>query len=167
MHCTLNGALELVCFMCCLVQANGWYSLEVRRPRRIAPRRDGQCADSAAGKSAHSPDTTPKIGYATVYTPMGLLSKIGAVVRILLLTLGVSRFTTGVNNVERRAGESFLTSIGEIVHFSAGSNECVEQSQVFLSSCQKISRNHTALNVEAACVTSALGRMGNAGGHRH
>ena len=31
------------------------------------------------------------------------------------------------------------------------------------NSCQKISRKHAALNVEAACATSALGRIGSAG----
>ena len=126
---TLNGALNLVCFMCCLVQANGWYSLEVRRPGRIAPWRDGRCADSAAGKRAHAPDITPKNWILYNMHADGFAAEISDVIRFLMLTFRVSWFTTRVNNVERRAGESFLTSMGECVPRSAGSNECFKQSQ--------------------------------------
>ena len=51
----------LFCFMSCGdLQADGRYSLEVRRPGGVASRRDGRRRDSAAGERAYAPETTTK-----------------------------------------------------------------------------------------------------------
>ena len=60
-HRNLNDTLMLFCFTSCGdLQANGWYSLEVRRPGGVASRRDGRRKDSAAGEREYAPATTTK-----------------------------------------------------------------------------------------------------------
>ena len=80
----------LFCFMRGDVQANGWYPLEIRRPGRVAPRRDGRCKDSAAGKRAHAPDTTPKHLIPYNMHADGFAAEISAMIRFLMLTSRVS-----------------------------------------------------------------------------